>query len=209
MAGRGPEVKAKLASTRSTPRTEGAFPRPPLFGAWNCRLSVKPDETRQKPPRRRRSGICVEEDGFSVIVGERVLFDRLVDPIPSGRVGPALAVWFHANALLPQSETFEHLLDHVPFVNEGHDPHFPLAVGADEGIGFPYFLDEVPPFLGRDAAGLVFGHVDDLPRRASLHALFHLPGPVLLLGAFLSLATHIIGIPTVVAHELKLLSGMC
>jgi hypothetical protein len=33
--------------------------------------------------------------------------------------------------------------------------------GAEEGIGLPDFLDEVPPLLGRDAAGLVVGDIDD------------------------------------------------
>ncbi len=62
--------------------------------------------------------------------------------------------------------------------------------------------------VGGNTAGLVFGHVDDPPRRASLHAFIHLPGPLLfLLGALPSLPSHLIGIPAVVAHELKTLVG--
>ena len=129
------------------------------------------------------------------------MIDGFIDPIPVRRVGAAATVWFHANALLPQPEAFEHLLDHLPFVNEGHNTHLALAVGTDEWVGLPDFLDEVPPFLGRNTAGLVFGHVDDL------HALCHLFGLFLLLGAFLALAAHLIGIPAVVAHELKALVG--
>ena len=50
-----------------------------------------------------------------------------------------------ADTLLPESQTFEHLLDHFAFVDEGHNPHLALAVRADEGIGFPDFLDEFAP----------------------------------------------------------------
>ncbi|MDT9313746.1 hypothetical protein, partial [Limnospira sp. Paracas R14] len=49
-------------------------------------------------------------------------------------------------------QAFEHLLNLVPLVNEGYDAHFTQAVGADEGIGFPDFFDEIPHFFGRDAA---------------------------------------------------------
>jgi hypothetical protein len=60
----------------------------------------------------------------------------------------------HSDSLLPQSETFEHLLDHLAFVDKGHDLHLALAVGADHGIRLPDPFDEIPPFLGRNAAGL-------------------------------------------------------
>ena len=124
-------------------------------------------ETTQSPPRRSRSGVCVEEYGFSVIVGERVLVHRFIDPIPARRIGTALALGIYPNALLPQAQAFEYFLDHITFVDEGHDPHLALAVGANEGIRFPDLLDEVAPLFGGNAAGLVFGNVDDL--QALLH----------------------------------------
>jgi hypothetical protein len=36
---------------------------------------------------------------------------------------------------LPEAQALEHLLDHVAFVDEGHDPHLALTGRADEGIG--------------------------------------------------------------------------
>jgi hypothetical protein len=129
------------------------------------------------------------------------VIDWLIDPVPVRRVGAAVTVWFNANALLPQTEAFEHLLYHVAFVDQRYNPHLALAGGADHGIGLPDFLDEIPPFFGGNALGLVFGHVDDL------HALFHLFGLFLLLCAFLPLSPHLIGIPSVIAYELKTLVG--
>jgi hypothetical protein len=91
---------------------------------------------------------------------------------------------------LPEAQALEHLLDHVAFVDEGHDPHLALTGRADEGIGFPDFLDEVPPFFGRDAAGLVVGHVDDLYLPIEFFRL--------LLGPLVPLASHLIGIPAII-----------
>ncbi|MDT9313816.1 hypothetical protein, partial [Limnospira sp. Paracas R14] len=133
------------------------------------------------------------------VVGKGVLVDRLIDPIPTGRVGPALALGIHADSLLPEAQAIEHLLDHVAFIDEGHNTHLALAGRADHGIGFLNLLDEIPPFLGGNAAGLVFGHVHDL------HALSHLFGRLLLLGVLLPLSTHLIGIPSIIAHKLKAL----
>ncbi len=127
------------------------------------------------------------------------MVDRLIDPVPGWWVGAALLLGIHPDSLLPESQAFEHLFDDVPLVNEGHNSHFLLAGGADHGISLPDFLDEVPPFLGRNTAGLVFGHVDDL------HALVYFFGLFFLLGAFLALAAHLIGIPSIIAHELKAL----
>jgi hypothetical protein len=38
-----------------------------------------------------------------------------------------------------------------------NNPHLLLAARAEDWIGFPHLFDEFAPFLGRDAAGLVFG----------------------------------------------------
>jgi hypothetical protein len=111
------------------------------------------NDTKLSP--RSRSGVCVKEYRFSVVVGERVLVDWLIDPIPVRRVGTAVMVWFHANALLPKPEAFEHFFDDLALVDEGHNPHLALAGGADHGIGLPDFLDEVPPFFGGNAAHLI------------------------------------------------------
>ena len=120
---------------------------------------------------------------------------------------------------MPESQAFEHLsrlqryarlceqaqhcgqVDDLALVDEGHDPHLALAIRADEGVGLPDFLDEVPPFLGWDAPGLVFGHVDDL------HALLHLFVRLLFFVAFLTLSPHLVGVPAVVTHKLKTLVG--
>ena len=69
-----------------------------------------------------------------------------------------------------------------------------LAVGAQERVGFPDFLDELAPLLGGNLVGPVCGDVDDF-------ALGHGDGS----GTHLleSLAGHLIEIPSVIAHELE------
>ena len=61
-------------------------------------------------------------------------------------VKPKLLLGIHPDSLLPQAQTFEHLHDHVAFVDEGDNPHLALAGGADHGISLPDLLDEIAPY---------------------------------------------------------------
>ena len=47
---------------------------------------------KTKPSPRSRSSVCVKEYRFSGIVGERVLVDWLIDPVPVRRVRAAVMV---------------------------------------------------------------------------------------------------------------------
>jgi len=67
-------------------------------------------------------------------------------------------------------------------------------MGAQERVGFPDFLDEFAPLLGRDPAGLERGHINDL-------ALGRGHGFGVRL--FEAQATHLVGVPAVVADELE------
>ena len=102
---------------------------------------------------------------------------------------------------MPESQTLEHLFDHISLVDEGHNPHFALAAGADEGFGLPQHLDEFATFFRGNAAWLVLGHIDDL------HAFLQVFDPFLFFGPLFALHSHLVGVPAVVAHELKAFVG--
>ena len=97
------------------------------------------------PPRRTLPlpGLSVfRENRFVIVVGEWIVEpgfdDRLVG---FGRVAGGI----HPHAGFPQSEVAQDAFDHCGLVDEGDDSHFVLAVGAQEWIGFPDFLDEFSP----------------------------------------------------------------
>ena len=91
----------------------------------------------------------------------------------------------------------EDALDHVAVVDQGHDAHFFLALRAEKWVRFPHRLDELAPLGRGDAAGLMLRHIDDDDGLARGFGLFG--------GALIALATHLIRIPAVVAHELETL----
>ena len=84
--------------------------------------------------------------------------------------------------------------DDRSLVDEGNNAHFVLAVGAQERVGFPDFLDELVLLLWGDPAGPLCGDVDDL-------VFGHVHGPGL--RPLEPLAAQLIGIPSVTAHELE------
>jgi len=114
----------------------------------------------------------------------------MTGPIGSGRVAGGL----HPHTSFPQPKVAQDALDDVGLVHEGDDPHLMLAMGAQERVGFPDFLDEFAPLLGRDPAELERGHIDDL-------ALGRGHGFGVRL--FEAQATHLVGVPAVVADELE------
>jgi hypothetical protein len=69
--------------------------------------------------------------------------------------------------------------------------------GQSSGSGFPDFLDEFAPLLGRDLAGLERGDVDDLAIGR---------GPGFEVSPLEPLAAHFIGTSPVIAHELEALA---
>ncbi len=75
--------------------------------------------------------------------------------------------------------------------------HLSRAARASERVRFPDLLDELAPLGRRDAAGLVFGDVEDLDSLAR--------GLGLLGGAFVALAAHLVAVPAVVADKLEAL----
>mgnify|MGYP001044445828 CR=1 FL=1 len=87
------------------------------------------------------------------------MIDWLIDPIPSERVGSALLLGIHADSLLPETQAFEHLLNHVTLVDEGDNPHLALTGGADEGTGATF--RRAPDFdatvYAREAFGITRG----------------------------------------------------
>jgi len=82
-------------------------------------------------------------------------------------------------------------------VDERADLHLPRAARAQERIGFPDLLNEPAPLGRGDTAGLVFGDVDDLNGLTR--------GRSLLGGTLHALATHLVGVPAVVADKLEAL----
>jgi len=72
----------------------------------------------------------LREHRFGVVVGERILKPRLDDRLGGLR---RVAGGLHAHAGLPQAEVAQDALD------ERHDAHLVLAVGAQERVGFPDF----------------------------------------------------------------------
>ena len=149
---------------------------------------------RTNLPRHKRSGVRVGHDRFGVVVGEWVIQPGLDDPFGNFRRCPCRR---HAHALLPQAQMAEDALDHVAVVDQGHDAHFFLALRAEKWVRFPHLLDELAPLGRGDAAGLMLRHIDDLDGLARGFGLFG--------GALIALATHLIRIPAVVAHELETL----
>ena len=85
-------------------------------------------------------------------------------------------------------------LDHGWAVDQRNNPHLLLAFRAEERIGFPNLLDELAPFLGRNAAGLVFGNV------------YHRRGLAVGLDCgsrlLVPLAAHLIRVPPIIPDEL-------
>lgn len=84
------------------------------------------------------------------------------------------------------------MLYDLGLVDEGDHPHFVLA---QERVGFPDFLDERAPFLGRNPAGFEVGDVDDLACGVS--------APAFGLSPLYPLAPHLVAVPPVVADELE------
>jgi len=133
----------------------------------------------------------VREHQFVFVVGEWIVepgFDHRLCGFRrvAGGIDP------HAG--FPQSEVAQDAFDHGRFVDEGHNSHFVLAVGADQRVGFPDFLDELAPLFGRNPAGLERGNVDDIALGRIHDFGIRLLEP---------LAAHLVGIPSVIAHELE------
>ncbi len=66
-------------------RVPGRAPEP---GEHGCEAVFGWMKTVRSP--RSRLGVCVNEDGFGVGFGKRVMVDGLVDPLPAWRIGAAL-----------------------------------------------------------------------------------------------------------------------
>ena len=98
------------------------------------------------------------------------------------------------HAGFPQSEMAQDAFDDGGFVDEGDDAHLVLAARAKERVGFPDFLDEFAPLFGRNPAGLERGDVVVIALGRIHDFGLRLLEP---------LAAHLVGIPSVIAHELK------
>ena len=51
--------------------------------------------------------------------------------------------------LFPQAKVPQDTFDHSPIIDEGHDAHFPGAIGAEQRIGFPHPFDQLAAFFWR------------------------------------------------------------
>jgi len=95
-----------------------------------------------------------------VVVAEWILEPGLEDLLFGlGRVAGCI----DPHAGLPQPEVAQDALDDLSLVDEGHDAHLVLAMGAQQRVDFPDLLDEFAPLLGGDAAVLGLGELDDIP----------------------------------------------
>jgi len=166
----------------------GACPAPRNvgFGGWAG--------GKYEPPRRSLPLLRLpvfRKHRFVVVVGEWGIEPGFNDQLDGlGRVAGGV----DPHASLPQFEVAQDAFDDRSLVDEGHDSHLLVAVGAQERVGFPDFLDEFAPPLGGNWAGLVCGDVHDL-------TFGHLHGSGIRL--LEPLAAHLIGIPSIIAHELE------
>jgi len=127
---------------------------------------------------------------LSIVVREGIVkpwFDRGL----AGRVGSGM----HAHTFFPKPEMAEDLFGHLTVVDKRDDAHFAGAVRTQQGVGFPYLLDEFAPLGRRNPPRLVLGDVNDLHRVIC--------GSSLLRGAFVALAPHLVRVPTIVPDELE------
>ena len=92
-------------------------------------------------PCHEGSTVRVHYHRLSVVVRERVIEERLDDPIDTGgRRGAGQTGW-----LRPQFQVAEDLLDDGGVVQQGDQFYLSPAVRADERVNFPDFLDEFAP----------------------------------------------------------------
>ena len=91
-------------------------------------------------------------------------------------------------------------LTHPPLeLLKGNDTHLARAGGTEHGIGLPHLLDEFTPFWGRRPPRAMLKDIDDFDLAAG-----RLPCPIFRFGPLIALPAHFIGVPAIVAHELKM-----
>ncbi len=89
-------------------------------------------------------------------------------------------------------------LDHLALIDEGDDAHLARARRTNQRVGLPHLLDELAPFRRWWTPGAVFGDINDFDPVGG-----RLPFPAFSL--LVALSAHLIRIPAIVAHELKIL----